>query len=63
MFKVMERRLLRGIINPAMIATWVLGLWLACHGHTAPLGGGDRLAVIWRGQWIQRDVRRTHANG
>ncbi len=28
-FKVMERRLLRIIINPAMIATWVLGLWLA----------------------------------
>jgi len=28
-FKVMERRLLRAIINPAMIATWVLGLWLA----------------------------------
>ena len=28
-FKVMEQRLLRIIINPAMIATWVLGLWLA----------------------------------
>ena len=28
-FKIMERRLLRAIINPAMIATWVLGLWLA----------------------------------
>jgi putative membrane protein len=28
-FKVMERRLYRAIINPAMIATWVLGLWLA----------------------------------
>jgi putative membrane protein len=28
-FKVMERRLLRAIINPAMIATWLLGLWLA----------------------------------
>ena len=28
-FKLMERRLLRAIINPAMIATWVLGLWLA----------------------------------
>ena len=28
-FKVMERRLLRGIINPAMIVTWVFGLWLA----------------------------------
>src|SRR3984893_1841511 len=27
-FKLMERRLLRAIINPAMIATWVLGLWL-----------------------------------
>jgi putative membrane protein len=28
-FKVMERRLLRAIINPAMVATWALGLWLA----------------------------------
>jgi len=28
-FKLMERRLLRGIINPAMIATWLLGAWLA----------------------------------
>ena len=31
-FKMMERRLLRAIINPAMIATWVLGLWLAWDG-------------------------------
>ena len=31
-FKVMERRLLRAIINPAMILTWVLGLWLAYQG-------------------------------
>ena len=31
-FKVMERRLLRAIINPAMILTWVLGLWLAWKG-------------------------------
>ena len=31
-FKIMERRLLRLIINPAMIATWVLGLWLAWEG-------------------------------
>ncbi len=28
-FKVMERRLLTAIINPAMVLTWVLGLWLA----------------------------------
>lgn len=31
-FKVMERRLLRAIINPAMIASWVFGLWLAWKG-------------------------------
>ena len=31
-FKVMERRLLRAIINPAMIATWLLGIWLAWNG-------------------------------
>ncbi|MEA2875703.1 MAG: protoporphyrinogen oxidase [Hyphomicrobiales bacterium] len=31
-FKVMERRLLRAIINPAMAVTWVLGLWLAWEG-------------------------------
>jgi putative membrane protein len=28
-FKVMERRLMRAIINPAMIATWLLGIGLA----------------------------------
>jgi protoporphyrinogen IX oxidase len=31
-FKIMERRLLRGIINPAMIASWLLGAWLAWSG-------------------------------
>lgn len=28
-FVLMERRLIRIIINPAMIGTWVFGLWLA----------------------------------
>lgn len=28
-FKVMERRLLRGIANPSMIAAWIFGLWTA----------------------------------
>jgi putative membrane protein len=32
-FKVMERRLLKAIINPAMILTWLLGLWLAWQGN------------------------------
>ena len=31
-FKVMERRLLRAIMNPAMIAVWITGLWLAYQG-------------------------------
>jgi len=31
-FKVMEWRLLTVIINPAMVVTWVLGLWLAHDG-------------------------------
>jgi putative membrane protein len=37
-FKIMERRLLRAIINPAMIATWIFGLWAAWAGgwFTAP---------------------------
>jgi protoporphyrinogen IX oxidase len=32
-FKVMERRLLRGIMTPAMIVTWLAGLYLAWAGH------------------------------
>ncbi|MBN9332837.1 protoporphyrinogen oxidase HemJ [Devosia sp.] len=39
-FKVMERRLLKGIINPAMIATWIFGLTLI---H---FGGAD-WSAIW----------------
>jgi putative membrane protein len=31
-FKLMERRLLTVIINPAMVASWGLGLWLAWDG-------------------------------
>lgn len=31
-FKVMERRLLRAIINPAMAVSWVAGLWLMWRG-------------------------------
>lgn len=31
-FKVMERRLMFAIINPAMTAAWIFGLWLAWRG-------------------------------
>jgi putative membrane protein len=47
-FKVMERRLLKAIINPAMIATWVFGLWLVWWGgwYTAPWFHAKFLLVI-----------------
>ena len=37
-FKAMEQRLLKMIINPAMVVTWALGLWLVWQGGwlTAP---------------------------
>jgi putative membrane protein len=40
-FKVMERRLLRAIVNPAMVATWLLGLGLAW------------VSEAWRDGWFQ----------
>jgi putative membrane protein len=43
-FKVMERRLLRAIVNPAMVATWVLGIWLARDGGW------------WSSGWFQAKV-------
>jgi putative membrane protein len=43
-FKIMERRLLRAIINPAMIITWVFGVWLAWKGFG--FSGGWLLAKI-----------------
>ena len=47
-FKVMERRLLRAIINPAMGASWVLGLWLAWSGNflSAPWLHGKLVLVL-----------------
>jgi putative membrane protein len=41
-FKVMERRLLRGIMNPAMVATYVFGILLALTPGT----------VDWDAGWI-----------
>ena len=39
-FKVMERKLLKTIINPAMIGTWIFGLALAFSwGFTTPGSG------------------------
>lgn len=37
-FKVMERRLLKAIMTPAMLASWIFGLWLMVliDGWTQP---------------------------
>ena len=37
-FKVMERRLLKAIINPAMIVTWLAGLYLVWAGQWLSAG-------------------------
>lgn len=34
-FVIMERKLYRGIMTPAMIATWVFGLWMVFLGWDA----------------------------
>lgn len=38
-FKVMERRLLRGIMNPSMLIAWISGLYLAGAGAWFSAGG------------------------
>ena len=43
-FKLMERRLLRAIMNPAMILSWSLGLWLL---HQNP----ELLVMPW--MWVK----------
>lgn len=37
-FKIMERRLLKAIMTPAMVVAWIAGLWLAYS--SAALGEG-----------------------
>jgi len=47
-FKIMERRLLKAIINPAMMVTWLAGLYLAWSGHWFSAGSfhGKFLLVL-----------------
>jgi putative membrane protein len=47
-FKVMERRLLKAIINPAMIVSWLAGLYLAWAGQWLSAGWlhGKLLLVV-----------------
>ena len=43
-FKLMERRLLKAIMNPAMILSWALGIWLLQKNPTL-------LAMPW--MWVK----------
>ncbi len=62
-FKVMERRLLKAIMTPAMIVAWVLGLWLA-FGYVGFRGQGwlhAKLVLVlamsamhgWMAVWVK----------
>jgi putative membrane protein len=65
-FKVMERRLLRAIINPAMIASWIFGLSLAWMGGWWDAGWfHGKLALLLGMQLIHAGYarwRRAFAN-
>src|ERR1035437_12815 len=45
-FKIMERRLLRMIINPAMIVVWLTGLALAFFGKFFEAGWFDAKVLL-----------------
>lgn len=58
-FQVMERRLLRGIMNPAMIATWTFGLIMVLTpgmidwGQAWPwLKAAGVLVITWLHYWL-----------
>ena len=71
-FKVMERRLLRGIMNPAMIASWIFGIamlvmipdWLSAgwlHGKLAlvvAMTGLNHVYGYWRKVFARDGNRR-----
>lgn len=60
-FKVMERRLLRAIINPAMIAAWILGLSMAWIGDLWMEGWfHGKLALLVGMQVIHARMARWH---
>ena len=59
MFETMERRLLRGIMNPAMVATWVFGLCLVFTPGIVDWGtvwpwtkAAAVLAMTWFHHWL-----------
>lgn len=69
MFRTMERRLLRAIMNPAMVATWVFGLMLVLTPGVVDWSAawpwakaGGVLGMTWFHHWCARR-RRDFAAG
>ncbi len=73
MLQTMERKLLRFIMNPAMILTWVFGLWLAISTGAHQMGwfhakmglvmlmsGVHGLLAVHRGQFARGENTRSH---
>jgi putative membrane protein len=65
MFKTMERRLIRAIMNPAMIATWVFGLGLAFTPGVLDWSAvwpwakaASVLAMTWFHHWCSTERKR-----
>lgn len=59
MFQTMERRLLRGIMNPAMLATWIFGLALVFTPGVVDwsdawvwVKAASILAMTWFHHWL-----------
>ncbi|MCE8005516.1 CopD family protein [Aestuariivita sp.] len=59
LFEVMERRLLRAIMNPAMIATWIFGLAMVFTPGVVDWGmiwpwtkGAAVLGMTWFHHWL-----------
>lgn len=59
LFKVMERRLLRAIMNPAMVWTWAFGLLLVLTPGIADWGAGwwwGKLLGLATMTWVHMDL-------
>ncbi len=59
LFQTMERRLLKAIMNPAMISTWIFGLCLVATPGVVDwsmiwpwLKGGSVIAMTWFHMWL-----------
>jgi putative membrane protein len=68
MLRGLERRVVQLVVNPAMVITWGIGLWLAWQGNWFSSGWlqaklGLVVALSGLHGWVVRTVRRFSAGG